>query len=84
MKEKWDKLTAALAEEESASRLDMILALLVALLWGVIIGFLMCPKRKSIKLIGCLNGNNNVGGDKDCEGDLYCEEEYEKEHKEGE
>lgn len=82
MKEKWEKLTAVLAEKERVSKLDMILALLAALLSGVIIGFLMCPKRKSVKLVGCLNGNGNVGGDRDCEGDLYCDEECEEENDE--
>lgn len=57
MKEKWEKLTTELLDVEVVSRLDMILALLIALLSGVIIGFLTCPKRQKISCFGCLNGN---------------------------
>lgn len=59
MKEKWEKLTAVWAEKEYVSKLNMMLALLVALFSGVIIGFLTCPKRKIIKYTGCFNGCHN-------------------------
>lgn len=57
MKEKWEELTEVLQEEEIVSRLDLVLALLVALLSGVIIGFLTCPKRQKLSFMGSCNGN---------------------------
>lgn len=80
MKERLDELTAMLAEEEKVSKLNMVLGLLVALLSGVIIGLLICPKRQRTKYIGCNNGchNGNRYTDDDdccdCEGGKCCGE----------
>lgn len=80
MKERWDELTAILAEEEKMSRLNLVLGLLVAFLTGVIAGFLICPKRQKTNYFGCNNGNNsgNSGACSDdccdCEGGECCEE----------
>lgn len=75
MKERLDELTAMLAEEEKVSKLNMVLGLLVALLSGVIIGLLICPKRQRTKYIDCYNGNRNADDDCcDCEGGKCCEE----------
>lgn len=73
MKEKWEKLTAVWAEKESMSRLDLLLALLAALFFGVIIGFLMCPRRKLIKYTGCFNGCYN-GNANSGSGNMECED----------
>lgn len=79
MKERLDKLTAILAEEEKVSKLNMVLGLLVALLSGVIVGLLICPKRQRTKYIGCNNGSYNGSRNADddccdCEGGKCCEE----------
>lgn len=60
--EKWKELAAAAEKTEKISRLNLVLSLLVALLTGVVIGFLTCPTRKKIVYLGSGNGNNFVGG----------------------
>lgn len=85
MKTRLDELTAILAEEKKLSKLNLILSLLVALLSGVVIGFLLCPRRQKATYFGCYNGSNNSnyndnGGEDGCceedccEGGLCCEE----------
>ena len=81
MKERLDNLTALLAEEKKMSKLNFVLSLLVALLSGVILGFLICPKRSKTSYMGCYNGNSNSNNNNndccdcdDCEGGLCCED----------
>lgn len=73
--EKWKELAAAAEKTEKISRLNLVLSLLVALLAGVVIGFLTCPTRKKTVYFGCGNGNNIVGGDDDTEEDAEADEE---------
>lgn len=65
--EKWKELAAAAEKTEKISRLNLVLSLLVALLAGVVIGFLTCPTRKKTVYFGCGNGNNIVDGEDDTE-----------------
>lgn len=80
MKERWDELTAVLAEEEKMSKLNLVLGLLAAFLSGIIVGFLICPRRHKTSYYGCNNGSYNGSsaecGDDccDCEGGECCEE----------
>lgn len=68
MKERMDEVRKFLEKKEKITRLDLILSLLIALVTGVIIGFLTNPKRP--RFIGCFNGNFNGGNygidDMDC------------------
>ncbi len=73
--EKWKELAAAAEKTEKISRLNLVLSLLVALLAGVVIGFLTCPTRKKTVYFGCGNGNNIVDGDDDTEEDAEADEE---------
>lgn len=82
MKERMDEVKKFLEKKEKITRLDLILALLVALFTGVLIGFLTSPRRQYPKYIGCFNGNYNGdfsqdgadGQECDCEGGQCCEE----------
>lgn len=75
MKEKWNELSAILAEEEKVSKLNMALGLLSALLSGVIIGFLLCPKRQKTSYYGHSSNNSYADGDCGCMGECCCGEE---------
>lgn len=57
MKERMDEVRKFLEKKEKITRLDLVLALLIALTAGVIIGYLTNPKRP--RFIGCFNGNFN-------------------------
>lgn len=72
MKERWNEARKFLEEQEHITRLDLVLALLIALTTGVIIGYLTNPKRP--RFIGSFNGNfnGNYGAD---EGDADAAEE---------
>lgn len=72
MKERMDEVKKFLEKKEKLTRLDLVLALLIALTTGVIIGYLTNPKRP--RFIGCFNGNfnGNYGAD---EGDGDAAEE---------
>ena len=71
--EKWKELAAAAEKTEKISRLNLVLSLLVALLAGVVIGFLTCPTRKKIVYLGSGNGNNFVGGNDETAEDADAE-----------
>lgn len=80
VKERMDEVRRFLEKKEKITRLDLILSLLIALVSGVIIGFLTNPKRP--RYIGCFNGNFNGGNygvgedgcEEECEGGLCCDE----------
>lgn len=75
MKERMNEAKKFLEKKEKITRLDLILSLLIALVTGVIIGFLTNPKRP--RFIGCFNGNFNGGnyGIGEEEGEDECEDD---------
>lgn len=77
MKERMDEVRKFLEKKEKVTRLELILALLVALFTGVLIGFLTSPRRLRPKYIGCFNGNcsGNYNSDSANEEECDCEGE---------
>lgn len=74
MKETCEKIKGYLKENKTMSTTEFWLSIAVALLSGIILGFLFSPKRQKTTYIGSNNGNNsgNYGNDKDVEDDCDC------------
>lgn len=77
MQEKWNELQTIFEEMKTIKKREYFLTLAVCVLSGLVLGIFLSPRKRV--MIGCNNGNNNVGtvnGNDDCccdgEGDCEC------------
>ncbi len=80
MLEKWNTIQEVMEEMKTMKKKEYFLTLAVFILFGLVIGMLISPKKRVV--LGSFNGNNNGYGsadeqydDCDCYDDCCCDED---------
>ena len=71
MQEKWKELQVVLEEMKTMKKREYFLMLAVCLLFGLVVGMLVSPRKQA--MVGSNNGNNNRSHKGDC-GEWDCED----------